>query len=384
MVNSRQPSSAQTVVIGAGPAGLSVAAMLRQAGVPVVVVDRSDAVASSWRSRYDRLHLHTVRSLSHLPGYGIPRSFGRWVARDDVVRYLESYTRHHRLEIQFGTEVQRIDRAEDHWCVRTTTGDIEAGSVVVALGDNQTPLLPDWPGRETFTGELIHASQYRNPSKYRGHDVLVVGCGNTGAEIALDLLEGGAAKVRVAVRTPPHVILRSTWGVPAQVLGVLVRYFPARAVDTTARLIRRVSIGDLTRYGLGEPDDGFYTRIKRKSEIPLIDVGLLPRLRNGEVTTVPAVTGFAGAEVILADGQRISPDRVIAATGYRRSLEPLVGHLGVLQPNGRPVSRGPGNPPVAPGLWFAGYVVPISGMFRELAIEARRISKQIARRSGSA
>ena len=111
----------EAVVVGAGPGGLSAAAMLQRAGVETLVVDRAPAIANSWRGHYDRLHLHTVRWLSHLPGYRIPRRYGPWVARDDVVRYLESYSAHHRLDVCLNTEVGSIDRVGDGW-VTVTVG----------------------------------------------------------------------------------------------------------------------------------------------------------------------------------------------------------------------------------------------------------------------
>src|SRR5947209_12748208 len=126
-------------VIGAGPGGLAAAAMLREHGVPVVVLERDSAVGASWRGHYDRLHLHTARWLSHLPGYRIPRRYGRWVARDDVVRYLEAYSAHHQLEVCLNTEVTSVDRVDDHWIVRSPQGDLPATYVVVATGHNHTP-----------------------------------------------------------------------------------------------------------------------------------------------------------------------------------------------------------------------------------------------------
>jgi cation diffusion facilitator CzcD-associated flavoprotein CzcO len=373
----------EAVVIGAGPGGLAAAAMLRRLGVDVVVVERSRRVANSWHGHYDRLHLHTVRWLSHLPGYKIPRRFGKWVARDDVVRYLEDYARHHRLDVRFGVSVDRIERTGDGWALRTSAGDLEAAYVVVAIGHNHTPVVPDWPGRDGFTGELVHASAYRNPGQYVGKDVLVVGSGNTGAEIAVDLVEGGAARVRLAVRTPPHIMLREAGGVPSLALGVLMRHAPTRLVDAASRLTQRLTIGDLSEHGLPAPKDGLYTRIKRDDQIPLIDVGFIERLKAGDVTVVPAVEAFDGADVLLADGSRIRPDAVIAATGYRRGLEPLVGHLGVLRADGRPRVHGARTDLAAPRMWFTGYTNPISGMFRELAIDARRIARAVAKeRSG--
>src|SRR3954451_9980843 len=138
----------RAVVVGAGPGGLAAAAMLRRAGVDALVLERSDAVAASWRSHYDRLHLHTVRWLSHLPGYRIPRRFGKWVARGDVVRYLESYVAHHALDVCLNTPVTSIDRDGDRWLLRSPAGDLEASYVVIATGHNHTPAMPNWPGAD--------------------------------------------------------------------------------------------------------------------------------------------------------------------------------------------------------------------------------------------
>jgi putative flavoprotein involved in K+ transport len=377
----------EAVVVGAGPGGLAAAAMLQRTGVETVVVDRAPAVASTWHGHYDRLHLHTVRWLSHLPGYRIPRRYGRWVARDDVVRYLESYCAHHRLDVCLNTEVTSIDRVGDSWVVRTVPragersndgiGDLQARYVVVATGHNDTPVMPDWPGVDAVPGELVHASDYRNATPYVGRSVLVVGSGNTGAEIAVDLVESGAREVAIAVRTPPHIVLREKYGVPSLALGVLFRHLPPRVFDPIAAAIRRMDVGDLTAYGLPTPKDGLYERIRRDDAIPLIDVGFLRQLKAGRIVVVPAVDGFQGGHVLLADGSRRRADVVIAATGYRRGLRPLVGHLGLLDDDDRPRVRGGATDPAAPRMWFTGFTNPISGMFRELGIDAKRIARAV-------
>ncbi|MDP5313875.1 MULTISPECIES: flavin-containing monooxygenase [Streptomyces] len=368
-------------VIGGGPGGLAAAAALREQGVRAVVLEKSADVGASWRRHYDRLHLHTTRRWSALPGLPMPRRFGRWVSRDDVVRYLEKYVEHHELEVVTGVEVSRIDRADDGtgWRLTATGGrELTGRAVVVATGYNHTPRIPDWSGRDTFTGELLHASAYRNPAPYAGKDVLVVGVGNTGAEIAVDLVEGGASRVRLAVRTVPHIVRRSTAGWPAQATGILVRRLPVALVDRAGGLMARVAVPDLAEQGLPRPDTGLYSRVK-DGAIPVQDVGLIDAVKGGRVVPVAAVESFDEDAVVLADGTRITPDAVIAATGYLRALEPLVGHLGVLDERGRPVAHGGRTPKQAPGLYFTGFTNPISGMFREMALDAQKIAKRVAR-----
>ncbi|MER7565869.1 NAD(P)/FAD-dependent oxidoreductase [Streptomyces sp. NPDC097941] len=366
-------------VIGGGPAGLSVAYALRARGVRAVVLEKSEHVGASWRRHYDRLLLHTTRRLSALPGLPMPRRFGRWVARDDVVRYLEKYAEFHELETVTGVEVSRVERTPDGtgWLLHATGGrELTGAAVVVATGYNHTPLLPDWPGREEYKGELLHAGEYRNPEPYTGRDVLVVGVGNTGAEIAVDLVEGGASRVRLSVRTAPHIVRRSTAGWAAQYTGVLVRRLPVGLVDRLARPMAKLSVPDLSAHGLPRPDTGLYSRV-RQGAIPVQDVGLIDAIRKGRVEVVAAVEGFEDGEVLLADGTRVNPDAVIAATGYARSLEGLVGHLDVLDARGGPVVNGAHAPENAPGLFFTGYVTPISGTFREVAIDAEKIAKAV-------
>ncbi|MFE0347669.1 flavin-containing monooxygenase [Streptomyces griseoluteus] len=379
---SATPADRPVYVVGAGPGGLAVAYALRTRGVRAVVLEKSDRVGASWRRHYDRLRLHTTRRLSALPGLAIPRRFGRWVARDDVVRYLEKYAEHHELEIVTGVEVFRVEKAADGagWLLHASGGrELTGAAVVVATGHNHTPRLPEWPGAEGYEGELLHASSYRNPKPYEGRDVLVVGVGNTGAEIAVDLVAGGASRVRLAVRTAPHIVRRSTAGWAAQYTGIAVRRLPVRLVDRLARPMARLSTPDLSEHGLPRPETGLYSRV-RQGAIPVQDVGLIDAVRTGKVEVVAAVEGFEDGKVALADGTRIAPDAVIAATGYSRGLDLLVGHLSVLDERGRPTVHGARTPKNAPGLYFTGFTNPISGMFRELAIDAEKIARSIARR----
>jgi len=374
-------STSPVLVIGAGPAGLAVAASLKTRGVPVVVLERSDDVGASWRRHYERLHLHTTRRWSGLPGFPIPHRFGRWVARADVVNYLEMYAVHHRIDVRTGVQVKRVARAGyGSWVVETEAGEsFTATTVVVATGYNHTPVPPAWPGVENFPGELVHASTYRNAAPYRGKDVLVVGAGNTGSEIAVDLTEGGASRVRLAIRTAPHLVRRSNLGWPAQGTGILVRHLPVPVVDRIAALVARVEVPDLSSYGLPRPTTGLYSRVKQGS-VPLQDVGLIAAVQAGLVEPVTAVESFDDdGAVVLADGSRLTPDVIIAATGYRRGLEALVGDLGVLDERGLPRVHGARNFHSAPGLYFTGYTNPISGMFRELRIDAERIAAAISR-----
>jgi cation diffusion facilitator CzcD-associated flavoprotein CzcO len=358
------------IVIGAGPAGLAAAAHLRRAEIPAVVLEQGEAVAPQWRGRYDRLRLNSPRWFSKLPG-GPAFAGATFPSRDEVVAYLERYAS--GLDIRFGTRVERLESMGDRWLVVTSKGSRRAAQVIVAGGYEHRPFTPAWAGRPSFTGELIHAAGYREPSGYVGRDVLVVGPGCTGAEIAFDLAEGGAARVRLAVRTPPNIIVRQAIGAP---LAVFFNRLPARIGDGVMRFVRRRTIGDLTEVGLPMPAEGVFSRLRRLGVAPMIvDAEVIEAIRTRRIEIVAAVEAFDEAGVVLADGSRIEPDAVIAATGYRPGLEPLVGHLGVLDDHGAPrVIEGE----ALPGLRFVGYD-PRPAQLRHGGREAARAAKAIAR-----
>jgi putative flavoprotein involved in K+ transport len=349
--------------------------MLQRAGEDVVVLERGD-VGAAWTTRYDRLHLHTVRWLSCLPGYRMPRSFGKWPSRDRVIEYLQRYADEAALTVRTGTEVERIDRNNGSWRVTTNDGAIEAERVVVATGYCKAPYLPDWPG--VFAGQLIHSVDYRNATPYVGRRVLVVGAGNSGAEIAVDLADGGAAGAWLAVRTAPSIVRRDTLGVPSQLLGIATSRLPVSVVDRIASTLRRVSIPDLTSFGLEAPSRP-YSDFLRRRVIPILDVGIVEAVRSGRISVVAALERFDGDAALLADGTRLEVDVVIASTGYRPALEPLVGHLGVLDERGEPLVHGAHERPQAPGLHFVGYAVTLGGTFRMVGIQAKQLARAVSR-----
>ena len=370
----------EALVIGGGPAGLAAAASLKAQGIDAVVLESGHRVGGRWANHYDRLHLHTSRRFSGLPGHPIPRSYGRFIERDAVLAYLDQYAAVHGVEVVFGVHVDRIDRRGPLWTVTAGSQEYAASVLVIATGYANVPHVPDWPGLDGFTGDLIHVADYRNPAPYRGKDVLVVGPGNSGAEVSVDLAEGGAGRVRLAVRTPPNIVPKTILGVAAQAHAILLTKLPISWADRVLALTQRLFFGDLGRVGLGRPPRGAFTQIERDDVTPILDVGLIRALRLGVVERVGAVLAFDGDSVELGDGSAIQPDAVIVATGYERGLQGLVGHLGVLDESGRPTVRGGAADPRNPGLYFLGYRPVPSGNLREMGLEARRMAGGVARR----
>ncbi|MDQ4041086.1 MAG: NAD(P)/FAD-dependent oxidoreductase [Actinomycetota bacterium] len=370
---------AAVAVVGAGAAGLSAAAELRRRGVPALVLERA-AIGSSWRARYDSLILNTPRVTSTLGGYRMPRRYGRWPSRDAMVEYLEEYARRGELDVRCGVSVERLDRGDGGWSVTTSEGVLRAPQAVVATGHDIHPVLPPWPGRDEFPGTLVHSAGYRNADPFRGLDVLVVSASNSGSEIACELARDGAGRVWTARRSSPPIFPRE-WprGFPVNPGACLLDLFPDRVADGVARVAQRVMYGDLSRCGLPRPDVGAQTRAKHLRQGALVDAGFVKAVKAGRIQVVAALERFEGPEAILADGMRVRPDAVIAATGYARDLESLVGHLGVLDPNGHPTVTGGRAHPAAPGLYFNGFHGTISGQLRYMRKHGRAIARAIAR-----
>jgi putative flavoprotein involved in K+ transport len=341
-----------------------------------LILEAGPTAGAAWRDRYDRLRLHTPRLLSGLPGRRIPRRYGRWVARDDLLEYLREYARSEGLDVRTDTRVLRIEEDGDGWRIETEQGPLHAGDAIVATGYNGIPFIPDWPGRDGFAGELIHSSQYRNPEPFRDRDVLVVGTGNSGAEIAHDVADGGAARTRLAVRTPPQIVKRATAGIPAQLVGMAIKHMPPDWVDPISKRQRKLTIPDLAAHGLPRPPVGIRTTFITTGTTPILDVGIVDAVKHGRVEIVAAVESLDGSEVVLADGSRIAPDAVIAATGFRAGLDGLVGHLGVLNARGLPNETD--GQPALPGLWFVGMQPTLGGQLREGSIAARNVAAAVA------
>jgi cation diffusion facilitator CzcD-associated flavoprotein CzcO len=366
------PETTPVAVVGAGPAGLAACIALGRRGVRAVALERSDSVAAAWRARPDCLRLNSSRAISRIDQARLPRSAGTFASRDAFVAHLERLADERRVAMRLRTCVDRVDRTEDGWELRTSSGPMHAGHVVVATGYAGEPWTPAWPGRDRFAGRLLHAAEYREPGPFRGTDVLVVGPGSSGMEIAHDMAVGGAARVRLAVRTPPNILLR----LPGDRAVLALLRLPPRVADRIGLALRRLTIGDLAAYGLPVPEEGPFSRNRRLGVAPaVVDREVIAAIRSRRIEVVAGVAALDDTAVLLDDGSRIQPDTVISATGYRTGLEPLVGHLGVLDRHGGP--RVTGGREALPGLRFVGYV-PQPGILPRMGAEARRAAQEIA------
>jgi len=380
MTAGEEANRSDVIIVGGGAAGLATAAQLGRRGVPCRVLERGTEIGGSWSGRYERLRLNTIRQLSRMPGLPIARPAGRWVAREDFVSYLHAYRAHHCIHVEFETAVETIDRAGHGWQLKTSAGTMVAPQVVVATGFDRVPRVPAWPGIDSFDAPVLHSAQYRNAEPYRDQDVLVVGAGSSGTEIALDLAEGGA-RVAIAIRTPPLLLAREWGGIPVSVFSLLGRLSVRRVRDVSAGLLSRAMFGDLSAYGIDRCKQQLSEMIER-GRLPTVDTGFVQAVREGRITVAAALERFERSAVVLADGSRLSPDCVVAATAFQGGLEPMLGHLGVVGENGRPrLQGGPWND-AAPSLYFVGYRTALTGHLAPIRTDARRASRAIARERG--
>ena len=378
---------APALVIGAGPAGLAVAACLKGRGVPSIVIERGAAVAAGWRRHYDRLHLHTAARHSSLPGLAFPAGTPRYPSRDQMVGYLEAYARRFGIVPHLGEEVVSLQPRDGEWIAKTSTGLYRSRTVVVATGMNAIPWMPAWPGEERFRGQILHSLEFRNGEPFRGKRVLVVGFGNSAGEIAIDLHEHGAHPT-MAVRSPVNIVPRDILGIPISSVSLLLSRVPTRLADALAPGISRLATGDIGRFGLTRARVSPMTQIRVHARIPLIDIGTLELIRRGHIEIRPDIRSIAEHEVTFAGGVRGEFDAIVAATGFRpgvaRFLDPSLdcepadsdGRAGATWPRSRVESTN--------GLYFCGFTVTPTGMFREVGYEARRIAAHIARMAQSA
>jgi len=361
------------IIVGAGPAGLACAMALQATGLKVAVLEKDDSVGALWRRHYDRLHLHTDRDHSALPGMPMPRSYPAYPSRAQVVDYLQNYAARFGITPSFSTEVSRIRREGALWLAETGGASLAAPIAIVATGIAGAPYRPSWPGLNLFSGSIVHSSEYRNPEPYRGKRVLVVGFGNSGGEIALDLAEAGVS-VAMAVRGPVQILPRDLLGFPILSWAILYRHFPARLVDAINAPILRLAVGNFEELGLRMAAKGLRQMVDEDRRVPLIDIGTLARIRDGSIKIRSGIDCLTAENVVFSDGTVGSFDTIILATGYRPDLRRMLPNVDeVFDKGGMPLVTG--RPTGAPGLYFCGQITVPTGQFREIGIEAQRIAR---------
>jgi cation diffusion facilitator CzcD-associated flavoprotein CzcO len=342
-------------------------------GLSSVVVEQADTLGSAWRRHYDRLHLHTDRSHSGLPGLAMSSAYGRYPSRAQFVEYLELYAARFNLKPIFNAKVGAIRREGKRWCVEAGALSYAAPVVVVATGWADFPYSPTWPGLETFRGAIVHSSAYRNPAPYAGQRVLVVGFGNSGGEIALDLAES-EIDVALAVRGPVRILPRDLLGLPILTWAIAQRRLPARVADALNAPVIRIAVGSIESLGMKRAAKGPRRMIEEDGRVPLLDVGTVAKIRAGAIKVRGAIVSVTPDGVVFSETGPETFDAIILATGFRPDLRKLLPDAAnVLDAAGKPLTSG--KPTAIPGLYFCGAIASPTGQLREIGIEAGAIAK---------
>jgi hypothetical protein len=366
-----------TLVIGGGPAGLAVGAVLRLGGVSFSIIEKNDKVGFAWHNHYDRVHLHTVKQLSHLPYMPFPAHYPRYVPKKLFIEYMEAYAKKFSLVPYFDQPAQSIRKVDDFWITETPDVIYKSKKIIVATGYNNSPLSPKWDGMENFQGQVLHSKDYRNGKSFLGKRVLVVGIGNTGGEIAIDLFESGA-KVSICVRGPVRIVPREILGTPMQYSALFFSFLPPKIGDYLSKTILDLLVPDYSKYGLVTPEFGTISQLKFQEKVPLIDVGTVSLIKQGGISVVPEIQKFNRDSIIFKNGKEEKFDAVLLATGYRSGLESIFsGNPELFGEKGYPKIRG--SESELAGLYFLGFNNHVGGFLRNIGIEAKRIGNKIAR-----
>ncbi|XP_072957481.1 probable indole-3-pyruvate monooxygenase YUCCA9 [Typha angustifolia] len=352
------------IVVGAGPSGLAVGACLKEHGVPFVILERSDCIASLWQKRtYDRLKLHLPKQFCQLPKLPFPDNYPEYPTRRQFIDYLESYAKQFEIDPVFNQSVQsaRYDETSGLWRVRSVDGSRNAEVeyigrwLVVATGENAERVVPEFEGLVDFSGDVKHVCDYKSGEEYRGKRVLVVGCGNSGMEVCLDLCDHDAFPSMV-VRDSVHVLPREVLGKSTFEMAVLLmRWLPLWLVDKILVVLAWFVLGNLARFGLRRPSVGPLELKNTQGRTPVLDIGALSKIKSGDIKVVPGVMRFRPGRAELVDGRDIAVDAVILATGYRSNVPQWLQGTDFFSKDGMPKVPFPNGWKGKSGLYAVGF-----------------------------
>lgn len=344
----------KNLIIGAGPAGLAVAGRMRKQGLDFEVLESTNNIADRWHHHYDRLLLHTVKQLSHLPYLEFPEDYPIYVPRAKLVEYYENYAKHFEIKPRFNKTVASIKLEDEGWKVVTESGKvIVAENVIMATGINRIPHIPDFKNQENFQGEIIHSINYKNALPFENKKVIVIGMGNTGAELALDLSEKNI-DTTLAVRSPITIVPRDVNGRPVQLTARALSKIPFGIGDWLGTQIRKAVIGDLTKYGVPLSKQHPVVQLRDTGKTPVIDLGTVENIKKGKIKIVGKIDRFFEKGIVFKNKKHIEYDVIILATGYRAKIEDILE-------NGREVldkynvPKQPIGVGVFKGLYFVGF-----------------------------
>jgi putative flavoprotein involved in K+ transport len=330
MASAQNTTRVETVVIGGGQAGLSVGYHLAQQGIPFVILDAHSRIGDAWRTRWDSLRLFTPARYDGLPGLRFPAKGDEFPSKDQMADFLESYAAHFNLPVRTGMKVDKLSRKDGRFVVNAGGASFEAENVVVAMGSHQKPRVP------AFARELdpkivqLHSLDYRNPSQLKDGGVLIVGVGNSGADIALEVAR--THRTWLAGKESGHVPFRNESFAGRFILVRIVRFIGHHVLTVNTPIGRRL-------------------RPKlRFQAAPLIRVKPQDLLAAG-IERVSRLTGMKDGRPLLDDGRLLDVENVIWCTGFTNGFSWI--DLPIFGADGEPIYDR-GIVPTVPGLYFVG------------------------------
>lgn len=359
------------LVVGGGPAGLAVSYFLRRRNIDHVVLERGDTVGYTWARFYRNLRLHTGKHLSSLPGLAFPRETPLFPTRQQFLDYLRTYARTFDLPVETDCEVARVRRDNDGWIVEVDGRSLSARHLVVATGIAANPYRPSFEGEASFRGAVLHSVGYETPDSFHQKRVLVVGVGNSGAEIASELATV-ASRVAVAVRSGANIVPLNLLGVPIHYWSVAIERLPLGARRTLS-----ASVAALGRWLRGSPPIP-PSPVSPVEKPPIVGFHLADAVRAGKVHVRPPIAAFTPEGVRFTDGVEEPFDAVILATGFRAAVG-FLGGLVSCDARGFPPRSGVESSE-CPRLYFAGHTYSAIGALLNIRREASTLAKLVAER----
>ncbi|CAN4113717.1 unnamed protein product [Withania somnifera] len=351
------------VIVGAGPSGLAVGACLKEQGIPFVILEKAECIASLWQKRtYDRLKLHLPKQFCQLPKFPFPQHYPEYPTKKQFIDYLESYAKKFDINPRFNERVQlaKYDQSCKLWRVKTVSPNgLEVEYIcqwlVVATGENAQKVVPDIEGLNEFGGEVIHACDYKSGDKFSGKKVLVVGCGNSGMEVSLDLCNHNAQPSLVC-RSSVHVLPREIFGKSIFELAMLMmKWLPLWLVDKMLLILTWFILGNIEKYGLRRPKIGPLELKNTQGKTPVLDIGALEKIRSRKINVVPGIKKFSCGTVELVNGKKIEIDSVVLATGYCSNVPFWLKESEFFSKNGFPIAPFPNSWKGKFGLYAVGF-----------------------------
>ena len=362
-----------TIIIGASIAGLASAACLQKKKIPFIILEKEDKVAAPWDRHYDRLHLHTPRSLSNLPYKKFGRNISTYPSRMEVLDYLLNYQKAFSIKPIFNREVTSIKRQNDFWITETHEETFQSKNVIMATGAYTLPKKIFIEGMETFPGKIIHSAAYKSGKDFKDQKVLVVGFGNSACEIALDLYEQGATP-GMSLRSPVNIIPRDILGIPVLRISWLMQKLSPGSADKVNAPLIKYFIGDLKKLGIEKKKMGPREEIENNSRPPVIDIGTLQEIKKGHIKLYGEIIKIEGDSIFFKNGNQ-QFDAIIAAIGYDRNDYILKIEQKRFDDLKFPIAKQKyfGKD----GLYFCGFYISPLGQIHEIARDAKKISHDL-------